>query len=238
MTDPTVSRKTGGSASDERPTGAGPGRSTEDMHAGEHAQLRGAQAELAVQLSDQLKAVRERIVTAFDVVETLGFRGELTVVVAPEQLVDLLTFCRDEPDLRCELLADLSGVHWPGGTRTESAQETTGWPSYAYGESDGRIEVDYILYSLTHGHRFRLRVDVPDVDPVLPSAAAVYGSANFMEREVYDFFGVRFSGHPDLRRILMPEEWDGHPHRKDYPLGGVEVEYKGATVPPPDERHY
>jgi NADH-quinone oxidoreductase subunit C len=128
-------------------------------------------------------------------------------------------------------------VHWPGGEVREQAHETTGWPTLV-SEREGRIEVDYILYSITHNHRFRIRVQVPDVDPQLPSATDVYASANFMEREAYDFFGVRFTGHPDLRRIHMPDEWEGHPQRKDYPLGGVEVTYKGASVPPPDERKY
>jgi NADH-quinone oxidoreductase subunit C len=68
--------------------------------------------------------------------------------------------------------------------------------------------------------------------------ADIYRSADVMEREAYDFFGVDFEGHPDLRRILMPDEWEGHPLRKDYPLGGVEVQYHGATVPPPDQRSY
>jgi NADH-quinone oxidoreductase subunit C len=219
-----------------RPTGAGPASATPDASAGEHAKL--LDAAVADQLDERLTALRDHLVGVFPSLETLSFRGELTLIAAPEELIDLLTFCRDDPDVCCELLADLSGVHWPGGTRVENAQETTGWPTYEMDQGDGRIEIDYILYSITHNHRFRIRVNTPDEDPVLPSAVAVYSSANVMEREAYDFFGVRFEGHPNLSRILMPDDWEGHPHRKDYPLGGVEVMYQGKTVPPPDERHY
>lgn len=219
-----------------RPTGAGPGSATPDMAAGEHAKL--LEDAVAVQLDERLARLRDHIVQAFPRLGVLGFRGELTLIATPDQLIDLLTFCRDDPDVRCELLADLSGVHWPGGMRVENAQETSGWPTYEADQGDGRIEIDYILYSITHNHRFRIRVNTPDDNPALPSATGVYSSANVMEREAYDFFGVRFEGHPNLVRILMPDDWEGHPHRKDYPLGGVEIMYKGKTVPPPDERQY
>jgi NADH-quinone oxidoreductase subunit C len=232
-------------AGQERPVGEGPaeaaGQSVADTPSGTaQEQVRLIEAGVAVQLPEQLAAVRDRVVEAFGrgvVTEVLGFRGELTMVVEPARMIDVLRFCRDDPDLRCELLADLSGVHWPGGLVQNRAQETTGWPTYEL-EQEGRIEMDYLLRSITHGHAFRVRVNVSDVDPRLPSASGLWGSANFMEREAYDFFGVVFDGHPNLRRILMPDEWEGHPHRKDYPLGGVEVQYKGATIPPPDQRSY
>jgi NADH-quinone oxidoreductase subunit C len=215
----------------------GTDRETPNMAAGEHAKQ--LDAAVDVQLSEQLRRLRDRFVEAFDGLEVLGFRGELTLVARPDQIVDLLRFCRDDDDVRCELLADLSCVHWPGGKRVDNAQETTGWPAYEVGDEVGRIEIDYVLYSITHNHRFRLRLNVPDeVGTAVPSATAVYASANFMEREAYDFFGVTFDGHPDLRRIEMPEDWEGHPQRKDYPLGGVDVQYKGAIIPPPDERNY
>lgn len=233
---PAAVRGVGRSAENERPTGAGPGSTNPDMAAGEQEPYHGGV--VAVQLSAELAALRDRFTAAFDGLEVLGFRGELTLIAQPSQIIDLLTFCRDEPDVRCELLADLSAVHWPGGTRRETAQETTGWPNYEFDQGDGRIEVDYVLYSLAHGHRFRLRVNLPDTGAEIASATGIYAAANFMEREVYDFMGVRFEGHPNLVRIHMPDDWEGHPHRKDYPLGGVEVQYKGATVPPPDERHY
>ena len=234
--DPKVTRNEGDATS--RPTGAGPERSTPDMHGGEEARMRDHDVKVVVQLSEQLQALRHHLVAAFGDLEVLGFRGELTLIAPAERISALIQFCRDDPDVRCELLADLSGVHWPGGTRQESQQETTGWPMYDYGDSDGRIELDYILYSVTHNHRFRVRTNVPDVEPRIASVTNLYASADYMEREVYDFLGVHFEGHPNLKRLHMPDDWNGHPHRKDYPLGGVDVQYKGATVPPPDRRHY
>lgn len=195
------------------------------------------EASLDVQLSPELAALRDHIVAAFDDLEVHGFRGELTLVVAPERILDVLAFCRDDPDVSCELLSDLSGLHWPGGTIEANAQETTGWPTYSE-ERTGRIELDYLLRSVTKHHVLRLRTSVPDVEPAIASATDLWSAANVMEREAYDFLGVDFVGHPNLARILMPDDWEGHPHRKDYPLGGVEVQYKGATVPPPDERSY
>ena len=237
-TDPKATRNEGDAQAANRPTGAGPERSTPDMHGGEEAKMRDHDAELALQLSPKLQALRDHVVAAFGELEVLGFRGELTLIAPADRLNALLQFCRDDPDVRCELLADLSGVHWPGGTRHESQQETTGWPAYEYGDEDGRIELDYILYSVTHNHRFRIRVNVPDVEPRISSATNLYAAADYMEREVFDFLGVYFEGHPNLKRLHMPDDWNGHPHRKDYPLGGVDVQYKGATVPPPDQRHY
>lgn len=209
---------------------------TEDTARTEQIGLR--EKGLDVALPDHLRALRDHLLTRFEDLGVLGFRGELTLLATPDVLIDLLAFCRDDPDVACELLADLSGVHWPGETMTEQTHETTGWPTFTE-ERTGRIEVDYVLRSLQHNHYFRIRVDVPDEgEPSLPSATGLYASANVMEREVWDFFGIRFEGHPNLTRILMPDDWEGHPHRKDYPIGGVEVQYKGATVPPPDERKY
>ncbi|RYZ32251.1 MAG: NADH-quinone oxidoreductase subunit C, partial [Propionibacteriaceae bacterium] len=92
------------------------------------------------------------------------------------------------------------------------------------------------LQSMTHNRRIRLEVSAPDGDPHIPSIVATYPAADWHERETYDMFGIVFDGHPALTRILMPDDWPGHPQRKDYPLGGIEVEYHGATVPPPDQR--
>jgi NADH-quinone oxidoreductase subunit C len=82
----------------------------------------------------------------------------------------------------------------------------------------------------------RVEVAVPDGDALIPSIVAVYPANDWHERETWDFFGIEFVGHPSLTRIMMPDDWPGHPQRKDYPLGGIPVEYKGATVPPPDQR--
>ncbi|MEX0658031.1 MAG: NADH-quinone oxidoreductase subunit C [Egibacteraceae bacterium] len=213
-----------------------PRMSHPDSAAGERAHI--IEDAIVAQLSEELAAVRDRIVAAYPDLQVAGFRGELTLVAQPAQVPEVLRFCRDDPAVSCELLADLSGVHWPGGTFRRPAQETTGWPAYAETVEHGRIEIDYILYSVTHNHRLRVRVFLPDEDPTIASVTPLYASADMMEREAYDFFGVDFQGHPNLTRVLMPDDWEGHPHRKDYPLGGVDVQYKGATIPPPDQRQY
>jgi NADH-quinone oxidoreductase subunit C len=164
--------------------------------------------------------------------------GELTVHVAPALLLDVLTFCRDDEVLACELLTDVSGVHWPAGDHViERQTSTTGWPEYRTSREHGVIEVLYVLRSVRRNHRLRLSTGVDDTAPKLPSATSVYEAANFHEREIYDFFGVEFDGHPALTRILMPDDWLGHPHRKDYPLGGVDIDYENDKfIPPPHER--
>ena len=111
----------------------------------------------------------------------------------------------------------VSGVHYPQDTGRE-------------------LHAVYHLLSITHNRRIRLEVSAPDADPHVPSLCAVYPTNDWHERETYDFFGIVFDGHPALTRIEMPDDWQGHPQRKDYPLGGIPVEYKGARVPPPDER--
>ncbi|MFU8839685.1 MAG: NADH-quinone oxidoreductase subunit C [Nitriliruptoraceae bacterium] len=179
-----------------------------------------------------------RLTERFGAVTTEVAFGELTVHVAPEQLVEVLTFCRDDEDLACALLSDLSGVHWPAGDHViERQASTTGWPEYRVSRDEGVIEVLYILRSVARNHHLRVSVATPDTDPRLPSATGVFATANFHEREVYDFFGVEFEGHPDLTRILMPDDWLGHPHRKDYPIGGIDIPYKNDKfIPPPQER--
>jgi NADH-quinone oxidoreductase subunit C len=143
-------------------------------------------------------------------------RGELTLHVQPERIVDVARLLRDTPELRFEFLASLSGVDYP--------------------DDPDRFHVVYHLMSYTYRRRLRLEVAVPEHRPHVPSVYSVYPTADWQERETWDFFGVVFDGHPGLTRIMMPDDWAGHPQRKDYPLGGVPVEYKGAQIPPPDER--
>lgn len=145
-------------------------------------------------------------------------RGELTLHIAKEHLDRVLRTLRDAPGLRFELLSSLSGVDYP--------DDTTG----------RRLHVAYHLTSLTHNRRLRVEVATTDEDPHIPSAVATYPTADWQERETWDFFGIIFDGHPGLTRIFMPDDWEGHPQRKDYPLGGIAVEYKGGHVPPPDQR--
>jgi NADH-quinone oxidoreductase subunit C len=144
-------------------------------------------------------------------------RGELTVFVRRERLLEVVAALRDDPELRFEMCLGASGVHYPD-------------------EIGRELHVVYPLLSITHNRRIRLEVAVPDADPHIPSVVSVYPSNNWHERETWDFFGIVFDGHPALTRIEMPDDWPGHPQRKDYPLGGIPVEYKGATIPPADER--
>jgi NADH-quinone oxidoreductase subunit C len=143
--------------------------------------------------------------------------GELTLVVRRERLVEVAQTLRDDPALRFEMCLGVSGLHWPADTGRE-------------------LHALYPLLSMTHNRRVRLEVTCPDDDPHIPSLFALYPGNDWHERETFDFFGIVFDGHPSLTRIEMPDDWPGHPQRKDYPLGGVPVQYKGATIPPPDER--
>jgi NADH-quinone oxidoreductase subunit C len=145
------------------------------------------------------------------------FRGELTLDVARQHLVEVAQAVRDDAGLRFELCLGVSGVHYP----TDSGRE---------------LHAVYPLMSITHNRRVRLEVAAPDADPRIPSLFSVYPTTDWHERETYDFFGIIFDGHPSLTRIEMPDDWHGHPQRKDYPLGGIPVEYQGAQIPPPDER--
>jgi NADH-quinone oxidoreductase subunit C len=147
-------------------------------------------------------------------------RGELTFHVRRERLPEVAAKLRDDPALAFELFSGVSGVHYPEDTGRE-------------------LHAVYHLVSITHNRRVRLEVSAPDADPRVPSLTGVYPSSNWHERETWDFFGIIFDGHPALTRIQMPDDWRGHPQRKDYPLGGIPVEYRGAKIPPPEERrHY
>jgi NADH-quinone oxidoreductase subunit C len=148
-------------------------------------------------------------------------RGEITLHVAPERIAEICAVLRDDPALRFELLSSVSGVDYH---------------TFAGTDPERRLHVAYHLTSMTYRRRIRLEVAVAAEDPHVPSVCAVYPTADWQEREAYDMFGVVFDGHPALTRILMPDDWSGHPQRKDYPLGGVPVEYKGAEIPPPDTR--
>ena len=144
-------------------------------------------------------------------------RGEVTFHVRREDLLAVAKLFRDDPALRFELCSGVSGVHYPADTGRE-------------------LHAAYHLLSMTHNRRIRLEVTAPDADPHIPSIVAVYPTNDWHEREAFDMFGIVFDGHPALTRILMPDDWPGHPQRKDYPLGGIPVEYKGGTIPPPDQR--
>ncbi len=157
---------------------------------------------------DRFTAAVERVVV---------FRDELTLEVRREHLPTVAQALRDDPALRFELCLGVSGVHYPQ-------------------ERDRELHAVYPLMSITHNRRLRVEVATPDTDPHIPTLFPVYPTTDWHERETYDFFGIIFDGHPSLTRIEMPDDWVGHPQRKDYPLGGIPVEYHGAQIPPPDER--
>ena len=145
--------------------------------------------------------------------------GEMTLYVRRESLLEVAQTLRDSPELRFELLSSVSGVDYLGVDPTGR-----------------RLHSVYHLTSMTYRRRVRLEVSLTVEDPHVPSLTSIYPTADWQERETWDFFGIIYDGHHGLTRIMMPDDWDGHPQRKDYPLGGVPVEYKGAEVPPPDER--
>jgi len=132
------------------------------------------------------------------VVEFVEFRDELTLVVKRELIVEVGTLLRDEPELRYDFLSDLCGVDWP--------------------EKKDRFEVVYNLYSVPHRSRLRLKVRLPADSPSVDSVSGVWPTANWHEREAYDMYGIEFVGHPDLRRILNPDDFEGFPFRKDFPI--------------------
>jgi NADH-quinone oxidoreductase subunit C len=171
------------------------------------------------EIADQLEASLPAIGTSFGaaVEQVIVANGDLTFYVRREHLPAVASRLRDDPTLRFELCLGVSGVHYPA-------------------EPGGELHAVYHLLSITHNRRLRLEVTAPDADPHIPSLVTVYPTCDFHERETWDFFGLIFDGHPALTRIEMPDDWHGHPQRKDYPLGGIPVEYRGATIPPPDER--
>lgn len=133
------------------------------------------------------------------------FRGELTIVIAAEKIIDACTFFRDTEGLDYNFLSDVTAVD--------------------YFPQEPRFAVCYHLYSMLYNRRLRLKVLLPGDDPRVPTVTSVWPAANYQEREALDLMGIIFEGHPDPRRILMPADWEGHPQRKDYPLGYEQVQF-------------
>jgi NADH-quinone oxidoreductase subunit C len=159
---------------------------------------------------DLLELLRDRFV------DVLFARGEATVVVGRDDLLEALGWLRAEPGVSCDFLSCITATDWPG--------------------EDPRFWVSYELRSMELKHRVRVKVGLPEDDPHVPSVTGIFPTANWLERETFDFYGVVFDGHPDLTRIMMPDDWEGYPLRKDEELGGVPTWFHGASVPPIDKR--
>ena len=148
--------------------------------------------------------------------EVVVSRDEASVSVGREELLAALGSFRDDPGLRLDFLSSVTATDRPDG--------------------DPRFWVVYELSSTELHHRLRVKVGLSDEDPRVPSVTGLFPTADWHERETYDFFGVVFDGHPDLRRILLPDDWEGWPLRKTEELGGVNTRYHGAFIPPVDRR--
>ncbi|MEW5745014.1 MAG: NADH-quinone oxidoreductase subunit C [Nitrospirota bacterium] len=146
---------------------------------------------------DIAELIKDRYPT--EVKEIKEFRGQVSVVVKRDRIKEMLRYLHDAPELYFNYLEDLCGVDY-------------------LGKKEPRFEVVYHLYSLRHKHMIRMKAEVPEEDCVIDSVVDIWAGANWHERECYDLFGVVFKGHPDMRRILLPEDWEGYPLRKDYPL--------------------
>jgi NADH-quinone oxidoreductase subunit C len=143
-------------------------------------------------------------------------REEVSVHLDRGELLGALRGLRDDPDLAFDFLSSVTATDWPGRSP--------------------RLWLVYELLSLEHRHRLRVKVGLEESDPTAPSVVPLFPTADWHEREVFDLYGVTFEGHPDLRRILLPEGWEGWPLRKDEELGGVNTAYRGAFIPPVDRR--
>jgi NADH-quinone oxidoreductase subunit C len=145
------------------------------------------------------------------VLATKEFRGELTLVIEPVHIIKVMRYLRDTSGLVYNFLSDISAVDY--------------YPEYRGPSGDGRFAVSYHLYSLLYNRRLRVKVFLPEEEPTVETVTTVWPAANWLEREIADMMGVKFNGHPDPRRLLMPQDWNGHPHRRDYPLSYETVQF-------------
>ncbi|MDI6802019.1 MAG: NADH-quinone oxidoreductase subunit C [Thermodesulfovibrionales bacterium] len=152
--------------------------------------------------------IKERFPT--EVRKIKEFRGQVSITVGKERVKDIIRYLHDTPELYLDYLQDLCGVDY-------------------LEKKEVRFEVVYHLYSMRHRHMIRMKAEVPEGDCSIDSVTGIWAGANWHERECYDMYGITFKGHPDMRRILLPEDWEGYPLRKDYPLKADlgEMEWKG-----------
>jgi len=158
-----------------------------------------APAETAPTAPAVTNPILKRLVDGFGdkVLATHEFRGDATAIVDRSALIDVCKLLRDDPGLAFDFCMDVTAVDYIG--------------------RKPRFEVVYHLYSLEKNHRVRIKVPLEESDPKLPSVVSIWSSANWLERETWDMYGIKFEGHPDLKRIYLYEEFEGHPLRKDYP---------------------
>jgi NADH-quinone oxidoreductase subunit C len=161
----------------------------------------------AAELAEKVRAVHPDVIVA---------RDEVTLFVGRHELLGVLDRLREDRELSLDVLSSVTATDWPG--------------------REPRFWVAYELYSASRHHRLRVKVGLAEDDARLPSVTSRFPTADWHERETFDFFGIEFTGHPDLRRILLPDGWDGWPLRKDEELGGVNTRYEGAFIPPVDRR--
>ena len=154
--------------------------------------------------------IAEKIKDKFpeEVLEIKEFRGQVAVTLKKARIFEICRFLHDEPEFSFDYLTDLCGVD-------------------CLGKKEKRFEVVYHLYSIKHRRGIRLKAEVAENDPAIDSVVPIWAGVNWHERECFDMFGIVFKGHPDLRRILMPEDWEGYPLRKDYPVQGPKEEWPG-----------
>ena len=160
------------------------------------------------------EGIAERVRTSFP--DVVVARAEASVIVGRDDLLRALGSFREDPELRLDFLSSLTANDKPG--------------------RDPRFWVVYELASTERHHRLRVKVGASEDDPHVPSVTGLFRTADWYERETYDFFGIVFDGHPDLRRILLPDDWEGWPLRKTEELGGVNTRFHGAFIPPVDRR--
>jgi NADH-quinone oxidoreductase subunit C len=154
--------------------------------------------------------IAEKIKEEFpeEIIDIKEFRGQVSAALKKDRIVEICRYLHGQPELYFDYLTDLCAVDY-------------------LGKKSKRFEVVYHLYSIRHRHRFRLKAEVSESDPAIDSVTPVWVGADWHEREAFDLFGIVFNGHPDLRRILLPEDWEGYPLRKDYPVKGPEKEWPG-----------
>ncbi len=157
----------------------------------------------ALQISEKIK---ERLPE--EVLDVREFRGQVSITLKKERILDIFRYLHDDPDIFLDYLVDVCGADY-------------------LGKKEKRFEVVYHLYPIKHRHAVRIKAEVDGNESSIDSVMPIWAGANWHEREAYDMYGIIFKGHPDLRRILLPEDWEGYPLRKDYPVKGPEKEWSG-----------